>query len=470
MLNRFIAVRDRNISLWQSAVDEVTAKLADPARMKAMREAAALHALASIGKAVIPDQPPSAESVRASDPQALAFLSKAFFDNTNSEHPQHASAVPFSFGQLTALVREYSTADVLGWAQCAINYAKYLWSGSGTPTYVNWQDQKPPTPSFGVLEFRLPAKCKVLMLGDWGARMTDNVAMLRQALKRFKPDAIIHLGDVYYSGTQFECKRNVLDVMDQLVNELGLQRPPFFAIPGNHEYYSGGAGFYEMIGQLNSGIAGARQQASYFCLRTQPDQWQFLAMDTGYNDHIPGLPVGPGLQPSEITWHRDKLEKFAGSTILLSHHQLFSANSEINKGARPYVNESLLATFSPYFDRVAAWFWGHEHNFVLFEDGQHGLKRGRLIGCSSYEESLDEDPYRIKYNAVSYIQNMPQLELSPYRSGLQKYYNHACALLELSGSEIEVSYFQYPSWDQDFMQPEPPMPDPFYREQLLPTR
>ena len=136
-----------------------------------------------------------------------------------------------------------------------------------------------------------------------------------------------------------------------------------------------------MIGQLNSGIAGARQQASYFCLRTQPDQWQFLAMDTGYNDHIPGLPVGPGLQPSEITWHRDKLEKFAGSTILLSHHQLFSANSEINKGARPYVNESLLATFSPYFDRVAAWFWGHEHNFVLFEDGQHGLKRGRLIGC-----------------------------------------------------------------------------------------
>ena len=106
-------------------------------------------------------------------------------------------------------------------------------------------------------------------------------------------------------------------------------------------------------------------------------------MDTGYNDHIPGLPVGPGLQPSEITWHRDKLEKFAGSTILLSHHQLFSANSEINKGARPYVNESLLATFSPYFDKVAAWFWGHEHNFVLFEDGQHGLKRGRLIGCSS---------------------------------------------------------------------------------------
>ncbi|MGB8487346.1 MAG: hypothetical protein WCD67_13845, partial [Xanthobacteraceae bacterium] len=75
MLNRFIAVRDRNISLWQSAVDEVTAKLADPARMKAMREAAALHALASIGKAVSPDQPPSAESVRACDPQALAFLS-----------------------------------------------------------------------------------------------------------------------------------------------------------------------------------------------------------------------------------------------------------------------------------------------------------------------------------------------------------------------------------------------------------
>src|SRR5262249_1625037 len=160
-----------------------------------------------------------------------------------------------------------------------------------------------------------------------------------------------HLGDVYYSGTEFECTRNVLTVMDDLVRELAIERPPFFTIPGNHEYYSGGAGFYEMIGKINAGIAGARQQASYFCLRSADDKWQLLGMDTGYNAHIPGLPVGPPLQPSEVTWHRDKLDKFPGSTILLSHHQLFSAHSEINKGGRRYINESLAATFGPYFDR-----------------------------------------------------------------------------------------------------------------------
>jgi 3',5'-cyclic AMP phosphodiesterase CpdA len=115
--------------------------------------------------------------------------------------------------------------------------------------------------------------------------MPDNVALLRQALKKFTPDVIIHLGDVYYSGTVEECTANVLDVLDQIVADLKLaKRPAFFSIPGNHDYYSGGSGFYRMIGKVNSGVAGCTQQASYFCLRTEDSQWQFLGMDTGYGD------------------------------------------------------------------------------------------------------------------------------------------------------------------------------------------
>ena len=256
-----------------------------------------------------------------------------------------------------------------------------------------------------MLDYRLPDNAKVVMIGDWGSHMTDNVAMLRQALKRFKPDAIIHLGDVYYSGTAFECKRNVLDVMDKLVKELGIQRPPFFTIPGNHEYYSGGAGFHDMIGKINAGIAGAQQQASYFCLRTKDDKWQFLGMDTGLGDRIPGLKVGPGLDASEAEWHAHKLKAFPGSTILLSHHPLFSANSPVNKvGEKQYVNNKLLETFSPFFDRVAAWYWGHEHNLVMFKDELFGLKRGRLLGCGAFQSGADPDPYAIEFDKVGYIE------------------------------------------------------------------
>jgi calcineurin-like phosphoesterase family protein len=473
MFSRLTTIRDRNLSLWQSAVDEVVAGIDDPARRKAMREAAALHVLSAMGKASVPDQPPSAASVEAEDPSALAFLSKKLFDSANAQQGGHAALGgphAFSLTELTGLLRDYSKADILGWAQCAINYAKYLASGAGSPKYVNWKDQVPPDPSYGVLDYRLPDTARIILVGDWGSHMTDNVAMLRQALKRFKPDAIMHLGDVYYSGTAFECKRNVLDVMDSLVKELGLKRPPFFTVPGNHEYYSGGAAFYDMIGKINTGIAGARQRASYFCLRTANDKWQFLGMDTGYNDHVPGLSVGPGLQASEAEWHTDKLRTFPGSTILLSHHQLFSANSPINKsGARPFVNEALLGTFSPFFDRIGAWFWGHEHNLVIFKDGQFGLKKGRLVGCSAFQSGEHEDPYEVKFSDVAYIDQMPQLGFSPFGPALQKYYNHAFALLEVSPAKIEVSYFEYPSWDRDFKGNEPDLSAPFHRETIAPT-
>lgn len=476
MLSRLTTIRDRNLSLWQSAVDEVVATIKDPARREAMREAAALHVLSAMNKETALDQPPPAASVEAADPHALAFLSKKLFESANAQQDGHSAfggLGGFSLTDLTELLRDYSKADILGWAQCAIQYAKYLASGAGSPKYVNWKDQVPADISYGVLDYRLPDSARIVLVGDWGSHMTDNVAMLRQALKRFKPDAIMHLGDVYYSGTAFECKRNVLDVMDGLVKELGIKRPPFFTVPGNHEYYSGGAAFYDMIGKINTGIAGARQRASYFCLRTANDKWQFLGMDTGYNDHIPGLSVGPGLQATEAEWHTDKLRTFPGSTILLSHHQLFSANSPINKsGARPFVNEALLGTFSPFFDRIGAWFWGHEHNLVMFKDGQFGLKKGRLVGCSAFQSAEHEDPYEIKFPDVAYSDPMPRLGFSPFGGelGLQKFYNHAFALLEVSPQRIDVSYFEYPSWGRDFDKPEPDLTAPFHQETIAPTR
>ena len=41
----------------------------------------------------------------------------------------------------------------------------------------------PATPESGAF--------RVLMIGDWGTHMEDNVALLRQAIKKFTPDAII---------------------------------------------------------------------------------------------------------------------------------------------------------------------------------------------------------------------------------------------------------------------------------------
>src|SRR5262249_6169357 len=156
------------------------------------------------------------------------------------------------------------------------------------------------------------------------------------------------------------------------------------------DYYSGGAGFYTTIDKVNASLpAACQQKASYFCLRTEDGNWQFLGMDTGLNDRNPVDQIAPSLEKSEQTWHQDKLENFAGTTVLSSHHQLFSANSPIKKAGKRYLNEALDEVFHPYYDRIAAWFWGHEHNLVIFRDNQTfgeatGLRKGRLVGCSAY--------------------------------------------------------------------------------------
>src|SRR5207244_1267414 len=60
----------------------------------------------------------------------------------------------------------------------------------------------------------------------------------------------------------------------------------------------------------------------------------------------------------------------------------------------PYLNPKLLDVFEPFFATgIAAWLWGHEHNFVLFQNGLFGLSKGQLLGASAYEER--ESPYEV---------------------------------------------------------------------------
>jgi 3',5'-cyclic AMP phosphodiesterase CpdA len=477
-------VRDRNMSLWQSAVRQTLANrndLSDQEKKQAeygvslhaqsaQPDGKPLAAPAALPKAAIPSPVGSAANI--------AHASKAAFDAIQAHQNNDTATHVSLFSTLSDLVRNFSSWDLSGWVQCGWYYTKYYVLAHLSPTYNDWQAHAPADINFGVIDYVLPKNSRVLLIGDWGTHMPDNAALLRQALNQFKPDVIIHLGDVYYSGTVEEFTANILDVLDQIISEVKpAKRPAFFAIPGNHDYYSGGAGFYRMIGKVNSGVAGCTQQASYFCLRSEDSKWQFLGMDTGYGDRNPVEQQAPTLQVHEGAWHRDKLDTFAGTTILLSHHQLISAKEKLNGGQRPYLNESLYGTFKPYFDRIAAWYWGHEHNLIFYQNdltiqaGDKPLKKGRLVGCSAYEETMDDDPFKINNPAAKFMKNMPRLGLSKYKTGLQNFYNHAFAILDVAPDKITTSYYEYPSWGAgNPPAPEPPVGKPLYQEELSPMR
>lgn len=473
-------VRDPKLSLWQSS-----ARTAAYAELKAANapvtnhaiynhryvQAASEHAriagarpteITELGKTAagspLSDRLPKTDSGLNGPNQV--YLSVLFYEYANAKVEKDTARQAMFETQ----VRKYSTADTLGWLTCVTNYIYYL-AQTGGRLYNSWTNT-PQKLQFSVIDYQLPNTAVVAVIGDWGTGQDDSVQLLKTILRQHQPDAIIHLGDIYYSGTPIgtpsapdyrgECQTNFLDVFTAVFDDVLGQgkRIPVFTIPGNHEYYSLGTGYYqEVLPQVNVGLSNANQPASYFCLRTQDGSWQFLGMDTGYNDSDPAnqfntFDPAPKLQDDEVIWHQDKLANFSGKTILLSHHQLYSANAKLNGSGTGYpvnLNPFLQTYFPPYFSKIAAWLWGHEHNMVLYKNGLLGLPAGRLIGASAYEETTAENPYAVNYP------NIPYLDPTQYQLGSDSgYYNHGYAVISFAraapSDPISISYYQYPSW------------------------
>jgi hypothetical protein len=255
-----------------------------------------------------------------------------------------------------------------------------------------------------------------------------------------QPDIVIHLGDIYYSGTETECIRNFFDPASAILH-LGAGGPLLCSLSGNHDMYAGGDGYYAMIDRLG-------QPSSYFALRTADARWQLLAMDTGYSDHDPFAVADAlvALTPEEEAWHRDKVEAFPGSTILLSHHQLFSAYAAIGpadaQGRRQPVNPNLLKTLAALQTKkpVAAWFWGHEHAFAVYEP-HSGLARGRCLGHGAIPTGLADATYEVPADIDS-------TALPPVKGGLipplvDGIYAHGFAILRLGMADGAIAADYY---------------------------
>jgi hypothetical protein len=297
---------------------------------------------------------------------------------------------------------KFSTCDP-EWLEAITDYEKYFGpEGEKNPIpYVRYQSMD---------DFVLPSlkpDARVALIGDWGTGTDDARRVLTQVAAH-RPDVLIHLGDIYYAGTEDECQKYFLDLLDEVFDRQA-NPLPVYTLTGNHDMYSGGAGYYGLLPKLNPSPPYAPDQgqpASYFALRTTDGAWQLLAMDTGLHDHDP-FTVSKDvtwLEPAEEAWHVDKVKRFTaggGRTVLLSHHQLFSAFSGIGDYAsRPAaeraVNPKLMATWAKLREAgdVAAWFWGHEHNLCIYRP-YAGLAKGRCVGHGAIPTFLESDPYAV---------------------------------------------------------------------------
>ena len=198
--------------------------------------------------------------------------------------------------------------------------------------------------------FTLDERATVALVSDWGTGNTHAAAVARQIRQR-DPDHVIHLGDVYYSGTPREMRGNFLDVW----SKHGPVRARYWALNGNHDMYSGGYGFFAHV------LPSFRQPASYFNLGNP--HWRLIGLDSAYVNHNFTRP--------QMSWFEAQLTGPA-RTLLLTHHHLFSGFRKRGEKMEEWLDPHMAS------GRVFGWFWGHDHYLIEYAD--HRGVKCRCIG------------------------------------------------------------------------------------------
>jgi predicted phosphodiesterase len=208
---------------------------------------------------------------------------------------------------------------------------------------------RPPDDSIGTLA----DTGTVAVLGDWGTNLYGAPVSAASIKRTGGFELLLHLGDVYYSGTKNEVKRRFLDAWPAGAGKVSR------ALNGNHEMYSGGFAYFEDI------LPKFNQPSSYFAVQNK--HWLLVGLDTAEEDHA--------LDPLQVAWLKSVVQK-AGDrkVILFSHHQPFS---------RLDVQGPLLqAALADLFQNkaITAWYWGHEHECVIYDRHPQSGLLGRCIG------------------------------------------------------------------------------------------
>lgn len=241
------------------------------------------------------------------------------------------------------LEAKFDTGDWLGWATVAWAKLKHPHPHKLIP------GAPAPRP--------LPDKGRVGLIGDWGTGLYGAPVIAKTIRNDADPYALmLHLGDIYYSGTEKETQQRFLDLWPK--------RPEAIhrALNSNHEMYSGGDYYFEKT------LPSFGQDASYFAFQNQ--HFTLVGLDVAHTDHA--------IDDAQVAWLRGILAQ-AGDrkVVVFSHHQLFSCFE--GQGVKLWAHPGFSAILNS--KRIFAWYWGHEHRCAIYQerDDRSGLL-GRCIG------------------------------------------------------------------------------------------
>jgi hypothetical protein len=210
---------------------------------------------------------------------------------------------------------------------------------------------------------RLPNPARLAIAGDWGTGLYGAPKIADQMRKLGKFDLLLHLGDVYYAGTEAEVKERMIDIWPKEIGAITR------ILNSNHEMYSGGYGYFD------TEFKAFGQNSSYFAF--QNDDWLLVCLDSAYVDH--------DLDSQQVGWLNTVLSQGGNRKIVLfSHQQLFSRLD--SQG--PKLKKALLHLLESKL--ITAWYWGHEHQCVLYDPHPDYRLLARCLGNGGIPEPRKE--------------------------------------------------------------------------------
>src|SRR5262249_54769000 len=107
------------------------------------------------------------------------------------------------------------------------------------------------------------------------------------------------------------------------------------------------------------------QGSSYFALQNK--NWLFVGLDTARTDH--------DLDSQQVAWLKAVVQQAGtGKLVLFSHHQPFS-----RLDAQGPKLQAALADLL-HGKAITAWYWGHEHNCIIYDAHASFELLGRCVG------------------------------------------------------------------------------------------